>query len=554
MSQPSNLFAQMRQRNVFRIGTMYIVGAWLLLQFGEVMIEIMELPMWIGRALVVLLALGFPFVLILAWVFDHATQEANTDHNDPSGTDLRIKASRRIDTAIIVVLALALGTTFLFYDSADREPVSGPLTTELSTLQSEALSSPNSAQISPPKESDYLLIGNLVDFTGATGKGSQAWGQAIIDASNWINEHGGVAGKLFDLDTIETSYLVRRALPAYEKWLTQDVVAIQGYGTNIGMALKDKVAQNQIPYFSSAYAASFSAPEGNPGIAAPAPYNFFYGPTYSDGCRGLVEWAKKDWQRQGRSDKPTYVHMGDSHPYPNSPKAACESYAQELGFDVAAPIIFSLIPDDFTPQCRRLKELDIEYAFLANLDKSVASILTQCAQLSVSTQFMANIWGFDENVMREAGQAAHDVVWVMGATHWNSSAPGMYTVRQISGMSDPEQSKYRSVHYIRGVCSMFFLKEAIEVAAQQGPITGTAIKSAMYQKSDWVPAGLEGVCRPATWSASDHRGVTEVLVYRASVRGETRDQTVDELFASGQISMAHAFTANIPRRPEWLGY
>lgn len=101
---------------------------------------------------------------------------------------------------------------------------------------------------------------------------------------------------------------------------------------------------------------------------------------------------------------------------------------------------------------------------------------------------------------------------------------------------------------------MFFLKEAIEVAAQQGPITGTAIKSAMYQKSDWVPAGLEGVCRPATWSASDHRGVTEVLVYRASVRGETRDQTVDELFASGQISMAHAFTANIPRRPEWLGY
>ncbi len=44
MSQPSNLFAQMRQRNVFRIGTMYIVGAWLLLQFGEVMIEIMELP------------------------------------------------------------------------------------------------------------------------------------------------------------------------------------------------------------------------------------------------------------------------------------------------------------------------------------------------------------------------------------------------------------------------------------------------------------------------------------------------------------------------------
>ena len=49
---------------------MYVVGAWLLLQFGEVMIEIMELPLWMGRALVVILALGFPFVLLMAWVFD----------------------------------------------------------------------------------------------------------------------------------------------------------------------------------------------------------------------------------------------------------------------------------------------------------------------------------------------------------------------------------------------------------------------------------------------------------------------------------------------------
>ena len=112
MEKNPNFFKQLRQRNVFRVGTMYVVGAWLLLQFGEVMIEIMELPLWMGRALVVILALGFPFVLLMAWVFDASTQtDAQSAHNNQS-------SNRKIDTAIIVVLAVALGTTFLFYDRA----------------------------------------------------------------------------------------------------------------------------------------------------------------------------------------------------------------------------------------------------------------------------------------------------------------------------------------------------------------------------------------------------------------------------------------------------
>lgn len=542
MDKGSSFFAQLRQRNVFRVGTMYVVGAWLLLQFGEIMIEIMELPLWTGRALVVILALGFPFVLLMAWVFDASTQSAATS------SDQSLRSARKIDTAIILVLAVALGTTFLFYDreSGTVADISVP------AVSATAATSDNVNE--PTYESKYFLVGNLVDFTGATGTSGEAWGQAIIDSANWINENGGIAGKLFDLDTIETSYLVRRALPAYEKWLTQDVLAIQGFGTNIGLALRDKVAENQIPYFSSAMAASFTAPNGSPGVAAPAPYSFFYGPSYSDACRGLLEWAKDDWQRRGRTTAPSYVHMGDSHPYPDSPKAACEAYADELGFTVEQAIVFSLIPEDFSRQCETLKQRKINYAFLANLDKSVSSLLQQCADRAVATQFMANVWGFDENVMREAGDAANGVVWVMGATHWNSSHPGMYTVRQISMMSDPEQSKYRSVHYIRGVCSMFYLKEAIEIAAQRGSISGSTIKAAMYEKSNWVPLGLEGVCRPASWSQDDHRGVTEVLIYRANVSNADTARSLEDLFLEQKLSMTHVFTANIPRRPDWLGF
>ncbi|HIJ63516.1 MAG TPA: branched-chain amino acid ABC transporter substrate-binding protein, partial [Rhodospirillaceae bacterium] len=96
-------------------------------------------------------------------------------------------------------------------------------------------------------------------------------------------------------------------------------------------------------------------------------------------------------------------------------------------------------------------------------------------------------------------------------------------------------------HYIRGICSVYYMKEAMEIAAKNGPITGPNIKAAMYQKANWVPAGLEGVCAPSTWKADDHRGSTEVMVYQGHTKG-------------GAISMKKIYTVTLPRRPEWLGW
>ncbi len=551
MGQKTSLFEELKQRNVFRVGAMYLVAGWILLQFGEVMIEIMALPLWIGRALVVLLALGFPFVVLLAWVFDVSTRGLiRADNDDVSELD-RFKASRIIDTSIMVVLVVGLGISFYFLQPKIAQTIGRDEAVELTTPQPKQLRGITG-------QNQYLLIGNLVDFTGTSATSGQSYGQAIIDAANWINENGGVNGQLIDLDTVETSYLVRRAINAYRKWQTQDVLAIQGWGTQIGLALKDEISKDQIPYFSASYAAAFSDPTGKAGREI-APYNFFYGPSYSDACRGLVQWADTDWKKRKSINNaltraPRYVHMGDNHPYADAPKDACAEYALELGFEVIKPIVFSLIPGDFSAQCALLKKSSADYVFLANLDRSVAALLEQCHAMDVTVQYMANIWGFDESVMQSAGEAANGVVWVMGAAAWHDSPKGMYTVREISKMSDPEEKKYRSVHYTRGVCSMFYLKEAMELAGQTGPINGETIKTAMYTIENWVPEGLNGVCLPATWKADDHRGVTKVLVYQASVSGDTDGASISELMRAGRISMDRVFEAEIPRRPEWLGY
>ena len=243
----------------------------------------------------------FPIRIVArAWVFDASNQGAITANGDSPAEN----SGKRIDTAIIIVLATALGTTFVFYDR--DSPNTNAARADAEIAQQQPTRKPAMA---PSAASNYLLIGNLVDFTGATGRSGQArGGKPLLIARTGLMKTA-VLRENFSIWTQSkhrTSCV--RALPAYEKWLTQDVLAIQGFGTNIGLALRDKVAANEIPYFSSAMAASFTAPNGSPGVATPAPYSFIYGPSYSDACRGLLEWAKDDWQSKELPGAPSYAH------------------------------------------------------------------------------------------------------------------------------------------------------------------------------------------------------------------------------------------------------
>ncbi|MBK8174977.1 MAG: ABC transporter substrate-binding protein [Rhodospirillales bacterium] len=399
------------------------------------------------------------------------------------------------------------------------------------------------------------LVGNLVDFTGRTAQVSTPYSQAKIDAAKWINAHGGINGTPLNMQTFDYAYEVPRAIATYEKWKKEGAVALQGWGTADTEALVSFVAEDKVPYFSASYSAHLTDPTGKgPETTKPTPYNFIMGPSYSDAIRALLQWAKSDWQARGGSGAPKYVHMGDNHPYPNAPKKAGEEYAKELGFDVLPAIQYSLAPGDFRAQCLNLRQSGANYAFLANSSDSNVSLLKSCASVGAQPQFMANIWGFDESLMKAAGKAANGVVWPMGAQPWTADVPGMKLVHDIAHAADPRIA-YEPVHYIRGICSMFYMKEAMEWADKNGGITGVNIKTGMYQKKDWVPVGLEGVCPKATWTAEDHRGFTEVLIYQARVPADPpAGAEIAQLVADGAIGMSQVYEVDIPRRPEWLGW
>src|SRR5690606_2049148 len=258
----------------------------------------------------------------------------------------------------------------------------------------------------PASAADPIFVGHLVDFTGPTSDVGKPYGQGVADAMAWINKNGGVAGQQLKFETVDYSYNAPRAIATYKKWVgTDKAVTIQGWGTADTEALVGFQAADKVPNFSASYSGHLTDPQGKgPKGTKPAPYNFFYGPSYSDGCRALVQWAAADAKAK-KVDRPKVVHLGGNHPDRNAPTEGCAAYAKELGFEVMPPIQYSLKPGDFKAQCLSLKESGAQYAFAANTGGSTISLLKSCETVGVKTQFLANVWGMDENALRGAGDA-----------------------------------------------------------------------------------------------------------------------------------------------------
>ena len=66
----SKLLGELKRRNVFKVATIYVVVSWLVLQVATVVFPIFDIPDWASRLTAILLALGFPVAIVLAWAFD----------------------------------------------------------------------------------------------------------------------------------------------------------------------------------------------------------------------------------------------------------------------------------------------------------------------------------------------------------------------------------------------------------------------------------------------------------------------------------------------------
>jgi len=110
---PKNFFAELRRRNVYKVALAYAVVAWLLMQIASQIFPFFEIPNWAVRLVVLLLIIGFPIALILAWAFELTPEGIKRTEDVDLGKSIRRKTGRKLDFLIIAVLSLVI-TALIF--------------------------------------------------------------------------------------------------------------------------------------------------------------------------------------------------------------------------------------------------------------------------------------------------------------------------------------------------------------------------------------------------------------------------------------------------------
>src|SRR6266699_600481 len=98
-------FEELQRRKVYRVAAAYIIAAGFIIQMGSAILPAWELPNWTFRLVVVLLLIGFPIALILAWAFDVTSEGIRATKGTAAETHLRRNMIILVATGVIVSAA-----------------------------------------------------------------------------------------------------------------------------------------------------------------------------------------------------------------------------------------------------------------------------------------------------------------------------------------------------------------------------------------------------------------------------------------------------------------
>ena len=105
----AGVFAELKRRNVFRVGIAYVIVAWLLIQVTDSIVPMLALPDWVGKFIFVVLLIGFPLALFFAWAFELTPEGLKREKEIDRSESVTAQTGHKLDRVIIGVLVVAVG-------------------------------------------------------------------------------------------------------------------------------------------------------------------------------------------------------------------------------------------------------------------------------------------------------------------------------------------------------------------------------------------------------------------------------------------------------------
>src|SRR5437867_7992081 len=119
LMNPKGFFGELKRRNVYKVAVAYAIVGWLLIQIATQVFPFLEIPNWVVRLVIALVAIGFPIALIIAWAFELTPEgiKRTEDVHLPSGSSSK---NRTWIYVAVIGAAISVGLFFIRRYTAPR--------------------------------------------------------------------------------------------------------------------------------------------------------------------------------------------------------------------------------------------------------------------------------------------------------------------------------------------------------------------------------------------------------------------------------------------------
>lgn len=111
-----SLFSELKRRNVFRVATAYIIVGWLLTEVLATLMPMFDVPEWVGKAVVIVVAVTFIPVLIFAWAFEMTPEGIKREKDVDRGASITSQTGKKLN--YVTIVAVVIGIAFLAWSKS----------------------------------------------------------------------------------------------------------------------------------------------------------------------------------------------------------------------------------------------------------------------------------------------------------------------------------------------------------------------------------------------------------------------------------------------------
>jgi branched-chain amino acid transport system substrate-binding protein len=343
-----------------------------------------------------------------------------------------------------------------------------------------------------------IKIGGIFDLTGPTSDVGVAYADGIKDRVEQANAEGGVEGRNIELISDDYAYEVPQAEQLYSRLKSEQVVAIQGWGTGDTEALSPRITEDKIPYLSASYSENVADP-------GETPFNFVPGMTYSDQMRAVLDYIAEE------AGGPTEVAVfHNDSPFGESQLEAGQAHIEEQGYEIGyETYAMPAEATDYASELSQAKSQGAEWIVIQNVATPSAQLAKDVQRQGLDARIVCLVYCSDEVYTKLAGDAAEGTIGIFPFAPVSDDVPGLDPAAEAIG-GQPQLAETH-VHYVQGYYTMDALLAGIRSALEGGEeLSGETLQASLEEME---PLDTGEVTAPLDWTADSHAGLDGARLY-----------------------------------------